>query len=613
MAKLVIRKRKRPSPLVAIGANVVMPLVARKLGAVDLYVFSLICRTMHEHWRRFIAPKTTFNLDEIAKRRMWNLLFSIEDPDRLDVGSYAQPRSALVTTAARNGHLPILRWIDRFAPGRYAWLPSAAAEAAHVGRSETTMYLTERFVALARSDDRIIHPDQIVANVAACAAHANRTQLVRDIIDRFGVPREAKQVDGCLADVACIHADASLAEWLYERGLKPRSPRVMDHAAFNGNLDAVTWLHSIGAKCSVWAMNLAASRGFDRVVVWLHANRKEGCTHAAVDMAVTTGHVGLVRWLLTHGYPCSSYAFDMSAATADLEFVKFLVEHNACVANFTHNALALAAGSGNLGIVEYLHGLGCEGSESVIDSAAEAGNLEIVQWLHHNRHDGCTTAAMDNAAARGHLDVVQWLHHNRTEGCSTEAIDGSAANGHIDVVRWLHEFRTEGCTTRAVDNAAGNGDLIMLTWLLDNRSEGGSSDGAAEAAISGEFESVFRLHVKKQPITGTALCAACRCGFEDIADYLLDVVGLPPTSLALCAAAIGGHVDIVARLHGADHALVCDPLTLEIVARSGHIDVLEGLHEGGAPSMKSLVGIPHGELAREVSDWIATHVSSLPE
>lgn len=44
-------------------------------------------------------------------------------------------------------------------------------------------------------------------------------------------------------------------------------------------------------------MNRAAAHGHLEVVKWLHANRDEGCTTAAMDGAAANGHLNVVQWL----------------------------------------------------------------------------------------------------------------------------------------------------------------------------------------------------------------------------------------------------------------------------------------------------------------------------
>jgi hypothetical protein len=60
----------------------------------------------------------------------------------------------------------------------------------------------------------------------------------------------------------------------------------MDHAACNGHLYVVDWLHyNCHEGCTQAAMDMAATNGDLEIVKWLHATRSEGCTTEAMDEA----------------------------------------------------------------------------------------------------------------------------------------------------------------------------------------------------------------------------------------------------------------------------------------------------------------------------------------
>ena len=71
-------------------------------------------------------------------------------------------------------------------------------------------------------------------------------------------------------------------------------------AAKYGHLDVVKWLHENRTEgCSVAAMDWAAKNGHLEVVKWLHVNRTEGCTEDAMDCAAENGHLEVVKFLQT--------------------------------------------------------------------------------------------------------------------------------------------------------------------------------------------------------------------------------------------------------------------------------------------------------------------------
>ncbi|EEY63191.1 uncharacterized protein PITG_15411 [Phytophthora infestans T30-4] len=117
-------------------------------------------------------------------------------------------------------------------------------------------------------------------------------------------------------------------------------------------------------------MDGAAAKGRLKIVQWLHHNRKEGGSTAAMDVAAKNGNLQVVKWLhenRTEG--CTTKAMD------------------------------------------------------------NAKTFEIMRWLHDNRTEGCTSAAMNRAASDGDFDRVLFLYSQYTEGCTEDAFDNTRKMG----------------------------------------------------------------------------------------------------------------------------------------------------------------------------------------
>uniref|UniRef100_K3WL15 Uncharacterized protein n=1 Tax=Globisporangium ultimum (strain ATCC 200006 / CBS 805.95 / DAOM BR144) TaxID=431595 RepID=K3WL15_GLOUD len=90
----------------------------------------------------------------------------------------------------------------------------------------------------------------------------------------------------------------------------------------------------------------------------------------------------------------------------------------------TSAAMNLAADVGKLDIVQWLHTHRPEGcTRNAMDIAASNGYLHAVKWLHANHKEGCTEYAMDLVAMHGHFEVIKWLHEHRSEGSTEKAMD----------------------------------------------------------------------------------------------------------------------------------------------------------------------------------------------
>lgn len=55
------------------------------------------------------------------------------------------------------------------------------------------------------------------------------------------------------------------------------------------------------------------------------------------------------------------------------------------------------------------------------------------QWLHDKRTEGCSGAALAMAAGRGHLGTVQWFYSNGIPGDISKAIEKAQEGGHVEV------------------------------------------------------------------------------------------------------------------------------------------------------------------------------------
>ncbi|TYZ64504.1 hypothetical protein PybrP1_000144 [[Pythium] brassicae (nom. inval.)] len=267
----------------------------------------------------------------------------------------------------------------------------------------------------------------------------------------------------------------------------------MDKAAFGGHLDILQWLHTNRADaCSPAALENDAKNGHLEGVKWLVANRTEGCTARTVGLAAENGHLEVVKYLHAHTSTRGNSPETLRGAVAGhhLDIVQWLLENRREECAMARGILDLAARMGHLGVLLCLHAHGLEGcTPSAMDSAASRGYLEVVQWLHANRTEGCTTLAMDLAAASGHLAVVQWLHANRREGCTTSATDYAKS---VPMLAWLREHRAEGCSPDATLYAARNGNFAKLLFLRTKYVADFDNDDLAADTLSNANSEIFQ-------------------------------------------------------------------------------------------------------------------------
>ena len=210
---------------------------------------------------------------------------------------------------------------------------------------------------------------------------------------------------------------------------------------------------------------------------WRKAQLKVGgplCTRVGSDVLMP-GRVELAKWALAEGCPRHHRKPEaamipdnfarVAAGFGHLELVKWLCREQGFA---TDSKLMMnAVFGGNLELVRWLHGEGCESGYITIDTcclAARGGHLEVLRWLLGK---GCSWDEEVCAAAGmgGHLQVLQWL---RAEGCPWDAQTcfRAAERGHLEVLRWARENGCPGSDEGGACAAAAHcGTLDVLQCL----------------------------------------------------------------------------------------------------------------------------------------------------
>ncbi|ETV86852.1 hypothetical protein H257_01903 [Aphanomyces astaci] len=141
---------------------------------------------------------------------------------------------------------------------------------------------------------------------------------------------------------------------------------VIDWAAYGGHLHVIQFVHKVSsetARCTTWAMDIAATHNHTHVLEWLHLHRAEGCTVEAVHGATRHGHLEALQWLAV-GNRARTFWFE--------------------------NAIVIAASMGHLDTLKWLHA----------QLVGQGRNYSRNNPLHE---------ALATATSNGHADIVQWM------------------------------------------------------------------------------------------------------------------------------------------------------------------------------------------------------------
>jgi hypothetical protein len=174
-------------------------------------------------------------------------------------------------------------------------------------------------------------------------------------------------------------------------------------AAGEGQLDALTWLHSRDCPWDSRTCSCAAWEGHLEVLRYAH---EHGCPWdiATCWKAAAVGHLEVLRYAHEHDCPWDSYTCMYAAAGGHLEVLRYAHEHGC---EWDSDTCEQAAGGGHLEVLRYTHEHGCPWDSETCLWAAEEGHLEMLRYEH-----GCLIELDDSlfvAEQNGHAAVVEYL------------------------------------------------------------------------------------------------------------------------------------------------------------------------------------------------------------
>lgn len=374
------------------------------------------------------------SMDQVAKRGDLDLLIWLHGKAQAQAIS-TQPQLELRCTiramynAAQAGRLDVLKWMHESKLLQDAVSEWAVMAAAKNGHWQVIQWLLATYPA-----------GQFDPPYTEAVSHGH-VETVHWIVQSYPWQEPAQRQDWIARaiDVAAETANWDLLSYLLSYKSTANSEiKILNSVASTGDLEMVKWAHAQGFGCTMNPILDASVAGSSEIVQWLSFNRADPIdTKLPMDFAALGRHLHVLEWLHhNRSEGCSTAAVNHAAVNGDLPMIQWLSQYYSD--RFTHQAM---------------------------DKAAAHGHLDVVRFLHEHRQEGCGKNAMDQAAARGFLDVVQWLHANRSEGCTSNAINKAVANGHRPVVGFLMKHYDLKIDEKSVRSAARNGHFAVLELL----------------------------------------------------------------------------------------------------------------------------------------------------
>lgn len=218
------------------------------------------------------------------------------------------------------------------------------------------------------------------------------------------------------------------------------SEQVMINAVTGRNLDVVKYLHSIGKPFPAAAVDSVISGGSPEMVKYLYS----------LNVPLTSEQI---VWNFRLGKDQKQNSIEQIVWNRHLEVFQFLHSVGAYTGTdyFVVDAVSNLIVQGRVEIIEYLYSIGWrprldnahEFSYLIasIIVAAQSGYVDVIKFLH-SIGIKMTVDVMDGAISRGHFEVVEFLHSVGVK-FTPIAVHLAIADDKIKMVKYVRGFK--GC------------------------------------------------------------------------------------------------------------------------------------------------------------------------
>ena len=220
------------------------------------------------------------------------------------------------------------------------------------------------------------------------------------------------------------------------------------------------------------------------------------------EAAAHSGNIVTLDWLRTYSIKnlSSWYTGFCAARGGQVPTLQYLTHYIGPARSWPPGVAAIAATSGQLGALEWLHDQQAPMEHTNLTKAATNGHLNIVRYLLDANYTLCMQEASFAASKHGHLEVLRQLgedHRIQGTGWKTPAAVVAAARGHRKcmayAITWTSpNYDREDCIDQCMQTAAFNGHCEILSWLIDAYDATIDETVCMRAARTGQL-SVFKL------------------------------------------------------------------------------------------------------------------------
>ncbi len=213
-----------------------------------------------------------------------------------------------------------------------------------------------------------------------------------------------------------------------------------------GDKDMLRWLMT-SCPASILskdkrAMEAAVESGDVEMLILLKSPMlRHDLTYHAMKIAAGKGELGMVQWMRSHQDP---WPWDQQV-------------------------LAAAVKSGSMPLLRFMCSAGCPWGLEICAAAVEHRQTAMLQWLR-SQTPPCPwdSKCSEQAARNGDLDVMKWLREQEPPApWNALCTEAAAANGHLEILQYMRS-QPDPCPLRSMAFSSalrGTGDLQVLNWL----------------------------------------------------------------------------------------------------------------------------------------------------
>ncbi|KAG2833869.1 hypothetical protein PC116_g24169 [Phytophthora cactorum] len=185
----------------------------------------------------------------------------------------------------------------------------------------------------------------------------------------------------------------------------------------------------------------------------------------------------------------------------------------------------LAAGQGQLEVMQWLHSHGCKGTYEATDNVVGKGRLDIVKWLYDRGYNG-SSEAIAAAVIFGYLDMLQWFYENTGKVPQVDAVSLAIESNRLNVLRWLKDMdllkKVRGGSIRW--RFSSSQSLETIAWIHLNTPAVYTSEAMEDFASKGDLSAIkwMALYRGERLCTHKVIRNAIHSGSLSLVRWLLE-------------------------------------------------------------------------------------------